>query len=159
MKPNLNLIENAEFTRLSQLIVIALKTWLRQYMKKFSAGIAQDKFMLTLGGEHAVSIGAIKAYAQNFPQISLLQLDAHSDQRENYEGSTLNHACVIARAKDWINTIVAVGIRSMDFSERSNVEKTKVFYAHEIAENRNWIDPALDSLHKQVLFDYRPGRI
>lgn len=83
-----------------------------------------------LGGEHSVSIGLIRAHAARFPGLTVLQLDAHADTRETYEGSACNHACVMARARDVART-VAVGIRSMDASEKAALDGRRVFYAHD----------------------------
>ena len=55
------------------------------------------KFPVVIGGEHSVSIGAFRSMARRHPGLSILQLDAHSDMRDEYEGSTHNHACVMAR--------------------------------------------------------------
>ncbi len=57
--------------------------------------------------------------------LSILHLDAHADSRESYEESAYNHACVIARARECTTNIVSVGIRSMDVSERPNVNKKR----------------------------------
>ena len=57
------------------------------------------KFPVLIGGEHSVSIGAFRAMARRYSNLSILQLDAHSDMRDEYEGSPCNHACVMARAK------------------------------------------------------------
>mgnify|MGYP002629474800 FL=1 len=83
-----------------------------------------------LGGEHSVSIGLIRAHAARHPGLTVLQLDAHADTRESYEGSACNHACVMARAREVAKT-VAVGIRSMDAAERSALDGRRVFYAHD----------------------------
>ena len=58
------------------------------------------KFTVTIGGEHSVSVGAAKAHAKKFKNLSILHLDAHLDLREEYLGSPFNHACVAARMKE-----------------------------------------------------------
>ena len=73
--------------------------------------LTDKKFPVILGGEHSVSIGAFRAFAKHYDKFSVLQLDAHSDMRSEYEGSTHNHACVMARAKE-VATVAQVGIRS-----------------------------------------------
>ena len=75
--------------------------------------LERGQIPVVLGGDHSVSIGAIKAAASCCPGITVLQLDAHADTRESYQGSTHNHACVMARAREWC-PIVQVGIRSLD---------------------------------------------
>ncbi|MDY0254882.1 MAG: arginase family protein, partial [Tenuifilaceae bacterium] len=55
--------------------------------------LGTGKFVVTIGGEHSVSIGPIQAYAKKFKNLSVLQIDAHADLRDSYEGSKNNHAC------------------------------------------------------------------
>ena len=66
---------------------------------------ADGKFPVLIGGEHSVSIGAFRACAEAYPDFSILQLDAHTDMRDAYEGSTHNHACVMARARELTRSI------------------------------------------------------
>jgi len=94
--------------------------------------IDAGKFIVGVGGEHSVSIGLIKAHALRFGDISVLQLDAHSDLRDEYEGSRYNHACVMARVLE-ICPVVQVGIRSMDADEKSRVDAGNIFFARDIA--------------------------
>ena len=86
---------------------------------------------VVIGGEHSVSIGAIYASAQRYPDLTVLQVDAHADTRETYEGSTFNHACVMARARERC-PIVQVGVRSVDASEVAGLDRERVFWAHEM---------------------------
>lgn len=119
------------------------------------------KFVVTLGGEHTVSLGAIKAHARFFNDLSILHLDAHSDMRDSYEGDSLSHACVMARVKEILGPrvkgqglktkgIISVGIRSMDSSELKNINKQRIFYASEIYQSKNWINKVVKKLSKNV---------
>lgn len=92
------------------------------------------KFPVILGGEHSVSIGAFRAFAKHYDDFSILQLDAHSDMRSEYEGSAHNHACVMARGKE-VATIAQVGIRSTAIEEKENIDPDRIFYAHDIKES------------------------
>lgn len=105
--------------------------------------LKDNKLVVTLGGEHSVSIGVIKAYAKHYKDLSILHLDAHADSRESYEGSRYNHACVIARIREFTQNIVSVGIRSMDVSEHPGIVKKKMFFAHEIHDSDKWIPDAV----------------
>lgn len=111
--------------------------------------LQHDKFTVAIGGEHSVSIGAVRAYAGRFPGLSVLQLDAHSDLRAQYEGSANNHACVMARIKEMC-PIVQVGIRSMDVSEKPAVDPDRVFFAKDIHGRTDWIDRVVARLTEPV---------
>jgi agmatinase len=112
--------------------------------------LKDNKLVVTLGGEHSISIGIIKSYARHYRNLSVLHLDAHADSRESYEGSRYNHACVIARAREYTNNIVSVGIRSMDVSERSGIDRKKMFFVHEIHDSDKWISKAVSRLTDTV---------
>lgn len=123
-------------------------------IKKTDAAVTRylkdNKLVITLGGDHSVSIGVVQAYARHFKDLSILHLDAHADSRESYEGSPYNHACVIARAREFTKNIVSAGIRSMDSSERQNVDKKKMFFAHNIYDSDKWIKNAVRELGDTV---------
>jgi agmatinase len=107
--------------------------------RRVEALLEDGKFPVILGGEHSVSIGAFRAFARRYDSFSVLQLDAHSDTREEYEGSACNHACVMARARE-VASVAQVGIRSSAAEERERLQPDRVFYAHELHEERcNWM--------------------
>jgi agmatinase len=108
------------------------------------------KFVVTLGGEHSISIGVLQAYARHYENLSVLHLDAHADSRDTYEGSRYNHACIIARVREHISNVVSVGIRSMDVSERPGINRKKMFFAHEIYNSDKWIGRAVGQLSDTV---------
>lgn len=116
---------------------------------KVQGHLANGKFVVVIGGEHSVSIGAIQAHAHQFPGVSVLQLDAHSDLRQEYEGSKNNHACVMARAREMC-PIVQVGIRSMDISETKGLQRDRIFFAEDIHDSAAWIDQVVAKLAEQV---------
>lgn len=121
-----------------------------QVHKKVSALLADDKFVVLLGGEHMVSLGSIKAHAGQFDNMSILHLDAHSDMRDSYEGDKYSHACIMARARETTGNIVSIGIRSSDASELGTIDKNKIFYASEINKSKDWIKKAAEKLSKNV---------
>jgi agmatinase len=123
---------------------------LRKTDAAVSRYIKDNKLVVTLGGDHSVSIGVIRAYARQYRNMSLLHLDAHLDSRDSYEGTPYNHACVIARAREYTKNIVSVGIRSMDSSERANADRKKIFFAHDIHESDKWIGKAVRRLTDKV---------
>lgn len=111
--------------------------------------LANNKFAVVVGGEHSVSVGAAQAYAGRYPGMVVLQLDAHSDLRDEYEGSKYNHACVMARIRE-VCPIVQVGIRSMDISEKPALVEERVFFAEDIYGSTAWIDEVVAKLAEQV---------
>ena len=117
--------------------------------ERVDALLQQKKFVVTLGGEHSVTIGAVQAYAQHWPDLTVLQIDAHSDLRPEYEGSPNNHACVMSRVAD-ILPFVQVGIRSMDVEELDYMDRSRVVFAEEIQRSRNWISRVINNLSSNV---------
>jgi agmatinase len=69
------------------------------------------KFVVTLGGEHTVAAGAVRAHAKRTPGLSVLAFDAHSDMRDEYLDSRYNHACTLRRANE-LARVTQVGLRS-----------------------------------------------
>jgi len=111
--------------------------------------IQNDKFTVVIGGEHSVSIGAIRANAEKHPDMTVLQLDAHCDLRDQYEGSEYNHACVMARVRE-LCPILQVGIRSMDSSEKKSLDKDRVLFATDIHGSTDWIGRVVSKLSDKV---------
>ena len=76
--------------------------------------LADNKLPLMLGGEHLVTLGALRAMAERYPELHILHLDAHTDLREEYLGARLSHASVMKRAWDILgdDRIWQFGIRS-----------------------------------------------
>jgi len=117
--------------------------------KRIGTYLAQNKFPVLLGGEHSVSIGAIQAQLKKYGEVTVLQLDAHADLREEYHGSKYSHACIMARAQDICKT-VQVGIRSMDISEKPRAKKSSVFFAEKIAGKTGWVKKVLSTLKGNI---------
>lgn len=107
------------------------------------------KFPVILGGNHSVSIGAIYAFADLYDNLTVLQLDAHSDSRHSYEGSKYNHACVMARAGE-VARVVQVGIRSMSAEELPYIKKDRIFYSYQLYADKSLYAKALDKLSENV---------
>lgn len=81
---------------------------------KAAAILADGKMPVLLGGEHLVTLGAVRAAVKRFPDLRIIHFDAHADLREDYLGVTLSHACVIRRCHDLLGDgrIWQFGIRS-----------------------------------------------
>jgi agmatinase len=117
--------------------------------KKLGSLLSENKFPVTIGGNHTVSIGAFKAFSDHFQDLSILQLDAHADLRQVYEGSEFNHACAMARAREYA-PVVQVGIRSMSAEEVPYLEKERMFFSHDLYYNKDLYTKALDKLSENV---------
>ena len=111
--------------------------------------LQHDKLFTLFGGEHSVSIGSIRAVGEKYENLTVFQLDAHTDLRPEFHGSTSNHACAVFEANQKHN-LVQVGIRSCDVEEMQYVPKGQCFWAHEIAENPNWIEDVLSKVSGNV---------
>jgi agmatinase len=116
--------------------------------------IASGKFMCMLGGEHSISAPVIRAHHEAYEDISVLQIDAHADLRDTYDGTPHSHASIMARVvKDMRIPSVQVGIRSISADEARLLKTdlpTKIFWARDIAGRTDWIDEAIDSLTDNV---------
>lgn len=120
--------------------------------------IGKDKTVVCIGGEHTISIGAARAHSEKYPDLSVLQLDAHSDLREEYEGNRYSHACVMARIYEFNNHIVQAGIRSQCREEADFIKQNKIntFYAFDLrsgrygAERDAWHSAVIGALRKNV---------
>ncbi|MEH6705463.1 MAG: agmatinase [Galbibacter orientalis] len=108
--------------------------------------IKQDKFVTLFGGEHSISIGSIRAFNECFDDLTVLQIDAHADLRETYEGSKCNHACAVYEASQETK-LIQVGIRSMDISEVDNMIEDQTYFAEDISMSDEWMD---DSIHQMT---------
>jgi agmatinase len=102
-----------------------------------------------IGGEHSVSVGAIRAMAERNPDLTVLQIDAHADLRDSYHDSPYNHACVMRRAQECAR-VVQVGIRNVCTDEMHNVVPENIFYAHLIHNQEDWMEKALGRLTDNV---------
>ena len=118
-----------------------------------AAGLWRDeKFPIFLGGEHSLSTGPIRAASGIFPELSVLQLDAHADLREEYQGSPWSHACVMRRVHELGVWSVPVGIRAVSIEEAEFIRENDipVFWSHRLAHGGGWMDTALAALTDDV---------
>jgi agmatinase len=118
--------------------------------------LGDGAMVITLAGEHTGVVGAIRAHAQGFDDLTVLQLDAHSDLRERFEGDPWSHACTMARVLDFHQRIVQVGIRSESREERALADELglPVFRGESIQRQHDrgidWIDPIIAACSRKV---------
>lgn len=123
--------------------------------------LAKDKFVITLGGEHTISSAPIKAHHEKYPNMSVLQFDAHSDFRDTYEGSKYSHASIMARVAEFFpnDKITQVGIRAQCIEEANFIKENKVntFYANAIrrgVHGQDWQQSVVDTLADEVYITF-----
>jgi agmatinase len=109
------------------------------------------KFVVGLGGEHTVSFGLVRAFAERFPGLSVLQFDAHADLRDVYQGTPYNHASVLRRISELVPA-VQVGIRSMSREEAEWVQQRRgrLFFAPEVLGSPTIATTIAEALSDQV---------
>lgn len=117
--------------------------------QKIRSLLAEGKFPVIIGGNHTVPIGAFRAYSEVYKNLTILQLDAHADLRQSYEGSAYNHACAMARARECA-PVVQLGIRSMSKEEVPFADAGRIFYAHNLHNDKTLYRKALDMLTENV---------
>lgn len=114
--------------------------------------VRDGKFLIGLGGEHSITSALVRAVQSKHRRLSVLQIDAHADLRDQYEGSRFSHAAVMRRVLDLGVPVVPVGIRSYSIEEHRFMKKHKFrpITARETRENPDWIQQAVESLGPKV---------
>ena len=125
------------------------ETMVKSVHNRVSHFMDQGKRIILLGGEHSVSVGSIQAMAERHDNLSVLQIDAHADLRDNYHDSIYNHACVMRRAQECAR-VVQVGIRNVCSEEYPYVVPETTFYAHLVHNQEDWMDKAVERLTDNV---------
>ncbi len=87
--------------------------------------VPEQDFLLLLGGEHTLTKGTINFYRQAYPDLTVLQLDAHADLRFSYQGSAYSHACVMARVREMGLPLAQLGIRSLCREESQYIRQAQ----------------------------------
>ncbi len=130
---------------------------MKQLRRAYAATLDRGKFVIMLGGEHSISGPPILEHAARLKKkgrrLSVLQLDAHGDLRDTWEGTPYSHACVMRRVVDHVD-LVQVGIRAIDGAERRLMRRRRdsitTVFAEEVAADESWIDRVLLTLGPDV---------
>lgn len=115
--------------------------------------VKTGKFVTMIGGEHSVSAPIIRAHAERYDNLSILQIDAHADLRDTYDGTPHSHASIMARVtRDMRLPSVQCGIRSISAEEARSLDElpTRIFWAKDIVGRSDWWDAAVDGLTENV---------
>jgi len=130
------------------------ETAIGQIYTQAKKALVAGKFLLSLGGDHAVSIGLIRAAVETYPDLGVLQIDAHADLRDEWNGSRFNHACVMRRVLEMVQgPVVPVGIRSFSSEEYDILSHFNLnpVYAHDMDPfDDSWIDRVIGRLPQKV---------
>ena len=121
--------------------------------EKVKSYLNRNKFVTLFGGEHSISIGSIRAFSKFYENLTVVQIDAHADLRQSYEGSTCNHACALYEASQTTH-LIQVGIRSMEHNEKSVMNLDNVFFAHEMESDEYWIEQAIERMTDNVYITF-----
>jgi agmatinase len=111
------------------------------------------KTVITLGGEHSITLGPVRAYQEMYPDLSVLQIDAHADLRDGYQDCHYSHASAMMRVRDTVGVTVGVGIRNLSQPEFAYAQRTAdchVFFAYRRDAAGAWIREAIDRLSPNV---------
>ena len=109
---------------------------------------------LIIGGEHSITIGIIKSIITNYPDLIMLQLDAHADLRDEWLGSKFSHACTMKRCLEILPSkkIFQIGIRSGTKSEFLEMNNSKRLIQHTLGKNAKSLEEALKSFKGRPIY-------
>ena len=111
------------------------------------------KFVVSIGAEHTVTYGFVQAFAKKYNNLTVLQIDAHSDLRYSYHDNIYSHASVMHRVHDLGINLCQAGIRAQCIEESDLIKKSDnihTAYAHQIRTNPNWIKELLANMTENV---------
>lgn len=119
--------------------------------------VENGKCLVTLGGEHALTLGPVRALRSVHPELGVVQFDAHADLRSDYDGTPYSHACVMRRLLDEALPALAVGVRSLSEPEGRLIrsEGLQVIWGHELADlSTQRFAQALDLLPPEIYLTF-----
>ena len=145
-KQGIHILPEIKESRSPEQVYEQVYTTVKQLLKS-------GKYLTFLGGEHSVSIGIIKAFYERFPQLTVLQLDAHTDLRPTYMGSSYNHACALYDAH--LNTnLIQIGVRSMDVEEKKHLDLDKCYFANDMYGQQKWMEESIKQMTEEVYITF-----
>jgi agmatinase len=115
--------------------------------------IHAGKYVVSLGAEHTVTLGFVEAHLEKYPDLSVVQIDAHSDLRLAYNDNPYSHASVMARVHDLNVPLVQIGIRAQSKEEANLIRQSEnihTWYAHMLQDGDSWMDAAIEKLGPNV---------
>lgn len=124
---------------------------LPEILEEYPHRLAKGQTLYSFGGEHSIAYGLVKGFKSIYKDLTVLQIDAHADMREEYEGSKFNHACVMARIVTECPA-VQVGIRSFCMEEAPRLDKKplRTFFGSAKIDAKKVAEKVVASLSKHV---------
>lgn len=118
--------------------------------------VQQGKIVGMLGGEHSISYGAVRACLEKYPNLTVLQLDAHADLRDGYLGEPFSHASVMRRIRELTKKTFGIGIRNYSSAESDYIkaEKVSLCSAGVIYRNPHWFDEVVEQLSGDIYLTF-----
>lgn len=123
----------------------------RRVQEAVSPLIEGGQMVAILGGEHSCSVGAVRAYVERCPGLSVLHLDAHADLRDSYQDTPYSHACAMRRIVEYVPA-VHVGLRSLSLEEMQFIRQKRLpaIFAREVLQGKGWQEKVLANLSPEV---------
>ena len=121
--------------------------------ERAQALVATGKLVVMIGGEHSITAPVVRAHAERYENLSVLQIDAHADLRDRYDGTPHSHACVMRRITGDLRVrAVQCGIRSLSAEEARALRDlpTRIFWAKDIVGRDRWWEEAVEGLTENV---------
>lgn len=138
-----------ELPNLVKIATLPSVTGGREEIAKASADCA-DKFLISLGGEHSITPLLVKPFLDKCPKLSILQIDAHTDMRDEWDGRRDSHACAMRRVQELgVKQIVSVGIRSTSAEERPYLKEKNIFWGNDFD-----LEKVMDKLSGDVYLSF-----
>jgi agmatinase len=123
---------------------------MQEIIYKACRSILDDgKFVLSLGGEHSITAALVKAHKDKYPNLSVVQIDAHTDLRDLYQESKFSHACVMARVAE-MAPFIAVGIRSFCGNENEKKYQANIVKLSQVRNNLEFFKKKVAELTENV---------
>lgn len=110
---------------------------------------ADSKFVMSLGGEHSITSGLVRAHLDHYHKMSVIQIDAHTDLRDSYQGSKYSHACVMSRVAE-LTDFVAIGVRSFSGNKNEQKYDSNIIRPKELRKKLNILEKKIANLAENV---------
>ncbi|MFA5388542.1 MAG: agmatinase [Candidatus Omnitrophota bacterium] len=142
-------IHTAEEIRSSKLPPEAI---IEKVEEKTTSILEAGKFPVIIGGEHSITLGAVNACKKKTGDFSVLQLDAHSDMKDVFQGWKYSHGCVARRIAE-VTDIVQAGIRSLSKEESGlRLENVTTFLMKDMVRDQGWLDSVIGAIKKEKVY-------